>query len=85
LSNDTRLVHLFRNVSVRSLEHALARDGFELNRHSQTGGRVYKHPDGRIAVIHPHHGRDTLTRKTLGGVISGAHWTEDDARHLGLL
>ena len=83
--NESSLTHLLRNTSVRELERALLRDGFELRRQTRTGGRFYAHPDGRMTVIHPHHSSDRLTRKTLASVLGATHWTEDDGRRLGLL
>jgi predicted RNA binding protein YcfA (HicA-like mRNA interferase family) len=59
------LLHRLRNTPVRELISALRRDGFSLERETRTGGRIYSHPDGRLTVIHYHHGSDTLTRKTL--------------------
>ena len=79
-----QLVHLLRNTSVRRLIRALTRDGFSLERKTQTGGRIYYHPDGRITVIHYHTGRDTLTRKTLHSVLEATRWTEDDLNRLKL-
>ncbi len=72
-------------MAVRDLERSLLRDGFGLRRQTGTGGRIYAHPDGRQTVIHPHHGSDRLTRKTLASVLAATGWTEDDARRLGLL
>jgi len=85
MASGPNLVHLLRNTSVRDLERALLRDGFQLRRQTRTGGRFYAHVDGRATVIHPHHGSDRLTRKTLASVLAGTLWTEDDARRLGLL
>ena len=85
MTTEPSLVHLLRNASVRDLERALRRDGFELRRQTQTGGRVYAHPDGRLTLLHPHRGSDTLTRKTLASVLTATRWTEADARRLGLL
>jgi predicted RNA binding protein YcfA (HicA-like mRNA interferase family) len=85
MSNESRLVHLLRNVSARDLERAILRDGFIFYREPRTGGRFYKHPDGRRTNIHYHHARDTFTRKTLANILTATRWTEDDARRLGLL
>ena len=83
------LVHLLRNVSVRELVRAelraLERDGFAIYRRTQGSGRVYQHRDGRIALIHYHRGSDTLPLGTLGQVLRGAQWTEQDFRRLGLI
>jgi predicted RNA binding protein YcfA (HicA-like mRNA interferase family) len=79
------LVHLLKNTSVRELVGALRKDGFSLERETRTGGRIYSHDDGRIVVIHYHHGSDTLTRKTLRSVLQGTRWTEDDLRRLNLI
>lgn len=79
------LLHRLRNTPVRELISALRRDGFSLERETRTGGRIYNHPDGRLTVIHYHHGSDTLTRKTLQSVLLATKWTEDDLKRLGLL
>lgn len=76
------LLHLLRNASVRDLERALLRDGFVLKR---KGPIIYRHPDGRVTVIHYHHGSDRMKRGTLGGVLAAVGWTVEDARRLGLI
>lgn len=80
-----RLAHLLRNTPVREIIRALERDGFTLDRSGVTGARVYRHADARRAVIHYHHGGDTLTRKTLRSVLRSLTWTETDLKRLGLL
>jgi predicted RNA binding protein YcfA (HicA-like mRNA interferase family) len=79
------LLHRLRNTPVRELVSALRKDGFTLERETRTGGRIYSHPDGRLTVIHYHHGSDTLTRKTLQSLLTATKWTEDDVKRLGLL
>jgi predicted RNA binding protein YcfA (HicA-like mRNA interferase family) len=79
------LVHLLRNTPVRELVSALRRDGFVLERETRTGGRIYSHPDGRLTVIHYHHGSDTLTRRTLRSVLEATRWTLEDIRRLRLV
>lgn len=79
-----RLVHLLRNTPVREILRALERDGFVLRRSTRSGGHIFAHPDGRMTVIHYHHGGDTLTRGTLDSVLRAVRWTEDDLRRLGL-
>ena len=78
------LLQQLRNTSVQELVRALERDGFSYRR-TRGGSRVYRHPDGRRAVIHYHRGSDTLPIGTLRSVLSGAGWTEDDLRRLGLI
>lgn len=80
-----RSAHLLRNTPVRDLIRALERDGFVLDRAGTTGARIYRHADGRRAVIHYHHSGDTLTRKTLRSVLRSVNWTEADLDRLGLL
>jgi predicted RNA binding protein YcfA (HicA-like mRNA interferase family) len=79
------LVHLLRNTPVRELVSALRRDGFVLERETRTGGRIYSHPDGRLTVIHYHHGSDTLTRRTLRSVLEATRWTLEGIRRLRLV
>ena len=83
--DDAELAHRLRNTPVRDLIRAFERDGFELRRQTRTGGRIYRHPDGRIVVVHYHSGSETLVRKTLRSVLRGAQWTVQDAQRLGLL
>jgi len=85
MSDDlSELVHLLRNTPVRELVSALRRDGFVLERETRTGGRIYSHPDGRLTVVHYHHGSDTLTRRTLRSVLEATRWTLEDIRRLRL-
>lgn len=79
--------HLFqqlRNTPVREIIRALERDGFTFRRR-QGSGRLYRHPDGRRALIHYHHSGDTLPIGTLRQVLKGTCWTEEDLRRLDLL
>lgn len=85
MTDPGQLIHLLRSTPVRELVGGLRRDGFSLERETRTGGRIYSHPDGRLVVIHYHHGSDTLTRKTLRSVLQATRWTEDHLRRLGLL
>ncbi len=79
------LVHLLRNIPVREIIRGLERDGFVLHRSTRTGGRIYRHPDGRTVPIHYHSGSVPLARKTLASVLRATEWTEEDVRRLGLL
>jgi len=79
------LLHRLRNTPVRDLVNDLKRDGFVLERETRTGGRIYSHADGRITVIHYHHGGDTLTRKTLQSLLTATRWQESDVARLGLI
>lgn len=85
MTNEANLLSLLRNVSVRDLERALVRDGFRLDRQTRSGGRFYENDDGRMTIIHFHHGSDRLTRKTLSSVLAATRWTVEDARRLGLI
>jgi predicted RNA binding protein YcfA (HicA-like mRNA interferase family) len=70
--NLSQLVHLLRNTPVRELVGALRRDGFLLERETRTGGRIYSHPDGRITVIHYHHGSDI--KSVCLNMVTGFPW-----------
>jgi predicted RNA binding protein YcfA (HicA-like mRNA interferase family) len=72
------------NTPVRKLVRALEQDGF-IYRRAKGSQRVYRHPDGRRAVIHYHHGGDTLPIGTLRQIIEATRWIEEDFRHLALL
>jgi predicted RNA binding protein YcfA (HicA-like mRNA interferase family) len=78
------LTERLRNLPVRKLIRALERDGFTYRR-QKGAGRLYRHPDGRRAVIHYHHGSDTLPLGTLRNVLAGTRWTEEDLKRLDLL
>ncbi len=77
--------HLLRNVPVRELGRALLRDCFVQTRSRRAGGNFYKLPDGRRTEIHYNPGSDVLTRKTLGDVLTGTEWAEEDLRRPGLI
>jgi hypothetical protein len=49
---------LVSQTPVHELVSALRRDGFILERETRTGGRIYSYADGRLTVIHYHHGSD---------------------------
>ena len=85
MNETSSLVHLLRNLPVSHLIRALERDGFTLRRATQTGGRIYAHPDGRLTVVHYHHGSDTLTRKTLKSVLDAVGWAREDVERLDLI
>ena len=85
MTNESGLIRLLRNTPVRDIDPAVYRDGFTLRRQTQTGGRIYTHPDGRITGLHYHRGCDRLKRGTLKSVLDAVGWTEDDARRLGLI
>ena len=78
------LLQRLRNTPVRELIAALERDGF-VYRRAKGSGRVYRHPDGRRAIVHYHHGGDTLPVGTLRNVLAAVRWTETDLERLGLL
>ena len=73
-----------RNLPIRKIIGALDRDGFRY-RKKKGAGRLYRHPDGRRAVIHYHHGNDTLPPGTLRSVLEATGWTEDDLKRLQLI
>jgi len=79
------LLNRLRNTSVRDIVAALERDGFTLRRSTQTGGRIYAHPDGRITVVHFHKGNETLPIGTLRSILQAVSWTQADAKRLGLI
>ncbi|MCH7801210.1 MAG: type II toxin-antitoxin system HicA family toxin [Chloroflexi bacterium] len=78
------LIRRLRNTPVRELIRALERDGF-MYRRAKGSGRVYRHEDGRRAVIHYHRPSDTLPLGTLRSVIAGTQWSQCDIERLGLL
>lgn len=85
MTDTGHLVHALRNTPVKKIVVALERAGFEIARTTQAGSRVFRHPDGRMTVVHYHRGSDTLTQKTLGSLLEGTRWNEEDLRKLGLV
>jgi len=85
MTTSGQLIHLLKNTPVRQLINALERDSFYLRRTTATGGHIYKHPDGRMTVIHYHHSSDTLTRRTLKSFLEGTRWDKNDLNRLKLI
>jgi predicted RNA binding protein YcfA (HicA-like mRNA interferase family) len=72
-----------RGVTARQLVKALHEDGFILTR-TRGSHRIYRHPDGRRAVVAYHRLSDTFPIGTLKAMIHDLGWTEADLRRLGL-
>ncbi len=74
-----------RGLTVREIQTALERDGFELAR--QKGAtRFFKHDDGRRVTLHVHRRSQTLPIGTLREIIENeARWDEADLIRLRLL
>ena len=70
MSSPQDLARLLKNTPVRELVGALERDGFSYRR-TRGSSRVYRHEDSRRAVVHYHHGNDTLPLGTLRSAVSG--------------
>lgn len=73
-----------RAVSARVFVRALENDGFEYRR-SSGSHRVFRHPDGRRAIVAFHGSGETFAPGTLVSMIRQTRWTEADLRRLGLL
>ena len=78
------VVRLLRNTPVRELISALERDGFSYRR-TNGSGRVYRHADGRRAVIHYHHRGDVVSMFILRSIVHGTQWTLEDLVRLRLI
>ena len=78
------LIDRLRNLPVRKIIRALEADGF-IYRRKKGAGRLYRHPDGRRAVVHYHHSGDTLPIGTLRNILEATRWTEEEMRTLQLL
>ncbi|MBI4909182.1 MAG: type II toxin-antitoxin system HicA family toxin [Acidobacteria bacterium] len=74
---------LLRGVTARALIRALHSDGFELKR-IRGSHRIYRHPDGRRAVVSYHGLSDTFPIGTLRGIIDDIGWTTADLERLHL-
>jgi predicted RNA binding protein YcfA (HicA-like mRNA interferase family) len=73
-----------RGVTARKLIQALHADGFALAR-TRGSHHIYKHADGRVAVVAYNRLADTFPIGTLKGMIEDIGWSEADLRRLGLL
>ncbi|MCL5958666.1 MAG: type II toxin-antitoxin system HicA family toxin [Chloroflexi bacterium] len=77
-----------KNKSPDDLITALLRDGWQLDvvgKHKSGGSsRIYRHPDGRMVVIH-YHRHKTYGEKLLKGLLEDIGWTEEDMRRLKLI
>jgi predicted RNA binding protein YcfA (HicA-like mRNA interferase family) len=73
-----------RGVTAREFVRALQADGFVLQR-VRGSHRVFRHPDGRRAVVAYHSPGDTFPIGTLRAMIADAGWQDEDLRRLGLL
>jgi predicted RNA binding protein YcfA (HicA-like mRNA interferase family) len=72
-----------RGLTARELIRALHADGFHLTR-TRGSHRIYRHADGRRAVVAYHRLSDALPIGTLKAMVADIGWTEDDLRRLGL-
>ena len=84
MTSPSDMARRLRNTSVRELVRALERDGFSYRR-TRGSSRVYRHDDGRRAIIHYHRSNDTLPLGTLRSILSGTNWSERDLERLGLV
>jgi predicted RNA binding protein YcfA (HicA-like mRNA interferase family) len=73
-----------RGLSAREFIRALHADGFRLTR-TRGSHHVYRHPDGRRAVVAYHRLSDTFPIGTLRAMIEDIGWFEADLRRLGLV
>lgn len=73
-----------RGVTARELLRALHGDGFCLTR-ARGSHRIYRHADGRRAVVAYHRLSDTFPIGTLKGMLADIGWTDEDLRRLGLI
>jgi predicted RNA binding protein YcfA (HicA-like mRNA interferase family) len=72
-----------RGVSARRFIRALEADGFALQR-VRGSHRIYRHADGRRAVVAYHTLNETFPIGTLRAMIKDAGWQDADLRRLGL-
>ena len=71
------------NINARMLVKALESDGFCLSRTSGSH-RIYRHPDGRRAVVSYHHLRDNIHIEILSKIFDDVGWNEEDLIRLKL-
>jgi len=78
------MTELPRGITARAFIKALHHDGFALSR-TRGSHHIYRHPDGRRAVVAYHRLSDTFPIGTLRSMITDVGWTDADLRRLGLI
>ena len=73
-----------RATTARDLVRALHADGFRLVR-TRGSHRIYRHADGRRAVVAYHRIAETFPIGTLKAMITDIGWSDVDLQRLGLL
>ena len=73
-----------RGITARQLIRALHADGFQLTR-TRGSHRIYRHPDGRRAVVAYYRLGDTFPIGTLKAMIDDIGWTDEDLARLNLV
>jgi len=74
---------MINNIKARTLIKALEQDGFILKRTSGSH-RIYKHKNGRRAVIAYHHLGETIPLGSLSSIIKDTGWSDEDLIRLGI-
>jgi predicted RNA binding protein YcfA (HicA-like mRNA interferase family) len=74
---------MIKNINARMLVRALSADGFYLSRTSGSH-RIYRHSDGRRAVVSYHHLRDNIHIEILSRIFDDVGWNEEDLIRLEL-
>jgi predicted RNA binding protein YcfA (HicA-like mRNA interferase family) len=78
------MTDLPRGITARELLRALYADGFCLTR-TRGSHRMFRHSDGRRAVVAYHRSSDTFPIGTLRAMLVDIGWTYDDLRRLDLV
>lgn len=73
-----------RGITARELTRALHADGFRLTR-TRGSHHMFRHPDGRRAVVAYHRLSDTFPMGTLKAMFADIGWTDSDLRRLNVL
>lgn len=76
-----------KGICTGDLIRALIRNGWELQDPSASSGalRTYRHPDGRIVIIHYHSDKKTYGRSLLRKLLEDIQWTVEDLKELKLI
>ncbi len=78
------MTELRRGITAREFVKALQQDGFELVR-IRGSHRIFRHGDGRRAVVAYHSLGDTFPIGTLKGMIADIGWSDEKLERYGLI
>jgi predicted RNA binding protein YcfA (HicA-like mRNA interferase family) len=78
------MIDQLKNARARDWIRALEQEGFS-TRKTKGSHHVYQHSDGRRVLVVYHSLGDTFGPKTIGQLLDGTLWRDQDLRRLKLL